>query len=111
MDCRRAQDRPAQRLAVEGRGLGQFEHQVVGRVGRLGDLLADHLLLAGEVAGVQGRAQHQVGDHRHAPEARPPAQRAHLEAGALIAGGGVDLAALGLDHLDDVAAPSARRRP
>ncbi len=34
---------------------------------------------------------------------KPARERSHLEAGALVAGGGVDVTARGLDHLDDVA--------
>ena len=75
---------------------------VVGGVGGLGDLLTDDLDLAGEVSGVHGRALHEIGDHG-AAQVQPALQGADLEAGALIAGGRVDLATLGLDHLDDVA--------
>ena len=40
--------------------------------------------------------------HRHG-QRQAALQRPHLEAGALMTGGGVDVAAGGLDHLDDVA--------
>jgi hypothetical protein len=77
------------------------EHQVVRGVGGLGDFLADDLFLADQVVGVHVRAQHQVGDHRGA-EVEAVLQGADLEAGALVAGGGVEVAALRLDHLDEV---------
>ena len=75
---------------------------IVGRIGGLGDLLAHHLLFARQVVGGEGRALNEVGGHRHG-QREAALQGADLEAGALVAGGGVDLAALGLDGLDDVA--------
>jgi hypothetical protein len=104
----RAQDRPAQRLAGEGGVLRQFEDEVVGGVRGLGDLLADHLFLTGEVGGVHSRALNEVGQHRRT-EVEAARQGADLEAGPLIAGGGVDVAARSLDHLDDVAGRAAAR--
>jgi hypothetical protein len=89
--------------------LDQVEDIVVGRVGGLGDLLGHHLLLAGQVGFIERRAQQQVGDDIHA-QVEAALQGADLEAGALIAGGGVDRAALALDDLDDVAR-AARCRP
>ena len=52
--------------------------------------------------GIHGRVEDQVGDHLHA-QRQAAGQGAELVAGPLIAGGGVELAALGLDDLDDVA--------
>jgi hypothetical protein len=105
---RRAQDRTAEGLAGEGGVLGQLEDVVVGRVGGLGDLLGDDLLLALQFVGVERRAQHEVGDGGQAKLQRA-FQSAHLETGPLIAGGGVDRAALALDGLDDLERRSAAR--
>ena len=96
-----AQDRTAERLAIEGLFLGQFEDQVVGNVSGLGDLLGDDPLFLGQVAGVQARPEDQVRHHRHG-QRQAALERADLEAGAIVAGGGVELAALGLDGLDDL---------
>ncbi len=103
---RRAQDRPAHGLVREGGGLGQLEDLVVGGVGGLGDLLADDVLLAGQVLGVQGRALDDVGGDGHG-QRQSAGQGADLEAGALVPGGGVDLAAGRFDDLHDVAGGAA----
>jgi len=87
---------------AERGGLGHLEHEVVGRVGRLGDLLGDDAHFLGEIGGRQGRAKHHVGDDFHA-QLQAAGQAAHLEAGALVTGGGVHRAAARLDRLDDVA--------
>ena len=107
---RGAKDRPAERLAGEGGGLGQFEHLVIRRVGGLGDLLQHHVLFPGEVVGVERRALDEIGGDGHG-QRQASGQGADLEAGALMAGGGVDLAAFGLNRLDDIARLGARRRP
>jgi hypothetical protein len=75
---------------------------VVGRVEGLGDLLCDHVLLALDLGGVEGGAEDEVGHHLHR-QRQGAVQRPNLETGALIAGGGVQRAALGLDPLDDLA--------
>ena len=93
---------PAQRLAGEGLGLGHLEHMIVGGVEGLGDLLGHHVLLALNLGRIEGRAEHQVRQHLHGQRQRA-VQPPHLETGPLIAGGGVDRAALGLDPLDDLA--------
>ena len=106
-----AQDRAAQRLAGEGRGLGQFEDLVVGGVGGLGDLLADDLLLLGQVVGVQGRAAGPGRRSTAMASGRPPARARTWKLVRSWPVAALMLAALGLDDLDDVARPSARRRP
>ena len=98
----RAQNGATQRLAGKGRLLRQFEDQIVGGVGGFGDLLADDLLFAFEVALVHDRVQHEVAEHG-GPEVEAGFQGTNLETGPLIAGGCVDVATLGLDHLDDFA--------
>ena len=103
-----AQDGAAQRRVTEGAGLGEVEDPVVRRVARLGDLLADHALLALKLGGVDHRAAHEVSQHLHR-EARAAGEVADLVAGALVTGGRVDPAALPLDRLDD-AAGGARPR-
>ena len=81
--------------------MGEIEHPVVGRVGGLGDLLAHHLLFADEIIRRQGRPSDQVGaDFK--PELEDVGHAAHLEAGAFIARGGVDLPPLGFDGLDNI---------
>ena len=59
-------------------------------------------LLLRQVFGIESGPQHQVGGDGHG-QRQAASQGADLEAGPLVAGGGVDLAALGLDGLDDVA--------
>ena len=46
---RRAEDRPPRRLVGKGRGLHQVEHHVLGRILGRGDLLQDHVALAGKL--------------------------------------------------------------
>ncbi len=53
----RAEDRPPHRLVGEGRLLHQVEHDVLGRIHGGGDLLQDHVALAGELGAVEARAQ------------------------------------------------------
>ncbi|MNE29304.1 hypothetical protein D3C80_1227800 [compost metagenome] len=75
---------------------------VVGGVEGLGDLLGHDVLFADDLGRIERRAEDEVGDDLHGQRQRA-VQGPDLEAGALIAGGGVDRAAFGLDPLDDVA--------
>ncbi|MNE14672.1 hypothetical protein D3C80_1075600 [compost metagenome] len=77
---------------------------VVGGVEGLGDLLGHDVLLADDLDGIERGTEDQIRHHLHGQGQRA-VQGADLKAGALIAGGGVDRAALGLDALDDVARP------
>ena len=97
-----AEDRPPQRLAAEGPSLGHFEDVVVGGVEGLGDLLGHHVLLALDLGRVERGPEDQVGHHLHS-QRQGAVQGADLETGALIAGRGVQRAALGLDPFDDLA--------
>ncbi len=103
-----AQDRPTQRLSLEGVRLREVEHAVVRRIGGLGDLLADDALLALEVGRIEGRMAYEVAQDVHG-ERQAALQATHLEAGPLIAGGGVDMAALLFDRLDDISGRAASR--
>jgi hypothetical protein len=101
----RPERRGAERLL-----LGQLEDVVVGRVGGLGDLLGDHALLAFEFGGVEHGAEHEIaGDLRR--ERQPALKRAHLEAGPLMAGRGVDGPAGVLDRFGQPARVPAPRAP
>ena len=52
---RRAEDRPAERLVGKGKLLHQVEDHVLRRVQRRGDLLQDHVALAGKLVRVEAR--------------------------------------------------------
>ena len=75
---------------------------VVGGVEGFGDLLGDHVLLALDLVGVERGPENQIRDHLHG-QRQGAVQRPNLETGPLIAGGGVQRPALGLDPLDDLA--------
>ena len=60
---RRAQHRPAERLAGQRGLLELVEDHVVGRVERLADLLQDDAALALQLVGIEYRIAQDVGDH------------------------------------------------
>ena len=59
---RRAENRAAERLIGEGAFLEKFENQVLGRVVGGADFLHDHVLLAREFVGIEGRRGENVGE-------------------------------------------------
>ena len=99
--CHRPQDGAAERVVAEDVLGEDIEDEVVGRVVPESDLLEDDPALRGHVVGADGR----LGDHvaevvrRHL---QVLVEHPAVDAGVLLAGEGVGLAADGVEHLGDV---------
>ena len=96
----RAEHRPAERLAGQRRFLELVEHEIVGRVERLADLLQDDAALALQLVGIEHRIAQDVGDHLDA-ERHVLLQHRGVVGRDLAAGIGVEAAADILDLLGD----------
>ena len=79
----RAEDRPAEGLIGIGRLLKEVEGDIVGQIHRRGDLLQDHVALAGELGLVETRRDDDVAQDVEC-------ERHILAQNARIIGGGVD---------------------
>ena len=73
---RRAEDRPADRLVGKGRLLHEVEDDVLGRIHGGGDLLQDHVALAGKLGAIEARRQDDVAQDVEREAASPCAARA-----------------------------------
>ncbi len=104
----RAQHRPAERLAGKGGDLELVEHQVVGRVERLADLLQDDAALALQLVGIEHRVAQDVGHHLDA-QRHVLLQHRGVIGRDLAAGIGVQAAADILDLLGDGAGRARAR--
>ena len=103
---RRAEDRPAERLAEIG-DLGKLvEHHVVGRVVGGADLLQDDVLFAAQLFLVEGRFRQDVGEDIDR-ERHMVLEHAGVIGGGFGRGCGIQLAADILDFLGDVASAAA----
>ena len=103
----RAEDRPPGRLVGKRGCLHQVEHHVLRRVLRRGDLLEDHVALAGKLGAVEARGEDDVAQDVES-EAEILAQHARVIRGRVDAGRGVELAANRLDLLGDVLGAAPR---
>ena len=97
----RAEDRTADRLVGKGRLLHQVEGDVLGRIHGRGDLLQDHVALAGKLAAIEARRDDDVAQDVER-ERQVFAQHARVIGGRVDAGRGVEIAADRLDLLGDV---------
>ena len=97
----RAEDRPAQRVAVPEGLREQLVHEVVGGVLDHLDLLEDHLLLALDVVGVERRVQDHVRQHVERPR-HVLVEHLDVVARVLLRGERVELPADRVDLLRDV---------
>jgi hypothetical protein len=98
---RRAENGASDRLARIG-GLGEeIVDAVLGRIERGADLLHDHVLLAGELGGIEDRVAQDVAEDVDG-ERDVVLEDAGIVGGRLDRGCGVDLAADRLDLLGDV---------
>ena len=104
----RAEDRPPGGLVGKGRGLHQVEHHVLGQILRRGDLLEDHVALAGKLGAVEARGEDDVAQDVEG-EAEILAQHARVIGRRVDAGRGIQLAANRLDLLGDVLSAPPRR--
>ena len=84
------------------------EDEIVGRVLGGADLLHDHVLLARELVGVEGRIGEDVGEHVER-ERHVGLEHARVIGGGLDAGRGIEVAADRLDLLGDLARGAPRR--
>ncbi len=98
---RGAEDRAAQGLFGIGLFLQPVEDHVVGGVEDLADFLQDHAALDLDLAFVEDRVQHDIGDHVER-EGHVVLQHARVIGGHLAARVGVDVAAHVLDFLGDL---------
>ena len=99
-DGLRTQDRAAHRLVGVGRLLQQVEHEVVGGVLDLPDLLQDHMPLLLELSGVEARMLQDVGQDVGG-EFDVGGQDPGVVGGVLARGVGIQAAADPLDLLGD----------
>ena len=103
-----AQDGPAQRLAGKDRRLQMVEHDVVGRVAHLPQLLQHDLALALQLGRLEARVGENVADHvqrqRHVF-----LQHAGVKGCLFAAGVSVEHAAHGLDLFGDLAGTARGR--
>jgi hypothetical protein len=97
---RGAEDRPPRRLIGKGSGLREVEYHVLRRILGRGDLLQDHVALAGKLGMVEARGKNDVAQDIQR-EAEILAQHPRVIGGRVDAGGGVELAADRLDLLGD----------
>ena len=93
---RRPREGPAQRVVRPERLVDQFLHVLMRIIQAGGDLLLDHLAFPGDVGRGHARIQQHV--HQHLEQVRQPlVRRFREEAGALLAGEGVEIAADAFD--------------
>ena len=103
----RAEDRPPGGLVGKRGCLHQVEHHVLRRVLCRGDLLKDHVALAGKLGAVEARGEDDVAqDVESEPEIL--AQHARVIRGRVDPGRGIELAANRLDLLGDILGATAR---
>src|SRR6476646_2846174 len=97
---RGAEDRPPRRLIGKGSGLREVEYHVLRRILGRGDLVEEHVALAGKLGPVEARGKNDVAQDIQR-ESEILAQHPRVIGGRVDTCGGVKLAANRLDLLGD----------